>query len=72
MAKKKSSFLRAIFDGPTNMDKTGIHGTPKYNVTVQRGHHGSEMTKPREHKGVSLFSLLRVRKARKSSVIDNR
>jgi len=72
MANKKSSFLRAIFDGPTNMDKTGVHGTPKYNVTVQRGHHGSSTSKPKEYKGVSLFSLLRVRRARKSNTIDNR
>lgn len=72
MAKKKSGFLRAVFEGPTNMDRTGIHGTPKYNITVQRGHHGNGMSKPKEYKGVSLFSLLRVKKARRSNTIDNR
>ena len=68
MAKKKSGFIRGILEGPTHFE----NGRPKYNATVQRGHHGSSMSQPREHKGVSLFSLLRLRKVRKSNIIDNR
>lgn len=44
----KSRFLLAIFDGPVNMDKSGIHGAPKYNVTVRRGQKKAAMKKLQE------------------------